>query len=130
MEVKELYFPQLQQTVADLLLNLNDDQLRPLEKADFEQIVGYLRELLQHTPSMKDKVAEIMEKFCLDFALKCFKCSLLEKKMNGLMYIEEVLEQAQNRERMTYLHHPIHDEYSPVQYPQTFMRHSQWIDVK
>jgi hypothetical protein len=53
--------------------------------------------ILEKTPSYETKVNKVMEQFCLAFALKCFKSSLLEKKMNGLAYIEEVIEQAQNR---------------------------------
>lgn len=33
---------------------------------------------------------ELVEKFCLDFALKCFKSPLLEKRISGLTYMQEV----------------------------------------
>jgi hypothetical protein len=124
---KEKVFPPFQEAVFHLLLNLKDNELRPLEKMDFEEIVRFMQLVLEKVPSYDNRVAEVMESFCLDFALKCFRCSLLEKRINGLAYIEDVLEQAENRERQSKMG-PL-DEYSSHMMYQ-FPKASKWVDIR
>jgi hypothetical protein len=133
VQAKEKYVGELFNTVCELLLTMNEDQLRPLEKTDFEEIVKMLQMLLEKTPVFEVKVHELMEPFCLQFALKCFKSALLEKRLNGLQYIEEVIEQCENRERIHYLQNdefPPHMQQSPHHMMHSFIRYSKWIDTK
>jgi hypothetical protein len=108
MDVKEDICPELQQCTFSILLNLTESELRALEKTDFEEITKLLQLVLEKTGSYEGKVHELMERFCLDFALKCFKSPLLEKRMHGLAYIEEVLQLSDNREHLSYMH-PMED---------------------
>ncbi len=122
--VRELFIPDLQRTVFDFLLNLTEVELRPLEKNDFEEIVRYFQIILERVPSLDKVVHECIEKFCLAFALKCFKSALLPKRLNGLSYIEEMIEAAQNRDHYPYMHM---DDYSSGGFA---IRSSKYIDLK
>lgn len=46
---------------------------------------------IEKVPSMENRAHEILEKLTLDFSLKCFKCSLLDKQLNGLANIEDMV---------------------------------------
>lgn len=125
-EAIETLIPELQKALFTILLNLTDNELRGLEKTDFEEITRMLQALLEKITSFSLKVAELMEKFYLDFALKCFKSPLLEKRMHGLAYIEEVLELAENRDR-AFFHHM--EDYNYYGHPMQ-IRASKWVDNK
>jgi hypothetical protein len=45
-----------------------------------------------------DSAAKETEHFCLEFSLKCFRCRLLEKRLNGLVYLDDAVEMVQNKE--------------------------------
>ncbi len=124
--VAETLVPDLQQAIFAVLLTLSDNELRALEKTDFEEITRMLQALLEKSSSFTLKIAELMERFYLDFALKCFKSPLLEKRMHGLAYIEEVLELAENRDR-AFFHHM--EDYNYYGHPMQ-IRASKWVDNK
>lgn len=123
--VRENILKEIYDSVVSLFLNFTDNELRPLEKIDFEEVSSNLQNLISLTTIFEGRVHELIEKFCLDFALKCFKCQLLEKRLIGLAYIEEVVERAENKDRLHQM-----DDY-PLSYQgihRSFA--SRWIDIK
>lgn len=94
--VKKELIAVFQPTVFSLMLGLNDNELRPVKKDDVGEIVRRMSEILSDY-SYTSNVHELCEKFSLEFALKCFRSSNLEKRMQGLSYIEEAREMTRRR---------------------------------
>eukprot|EP00005_Dracoamoeba_jomungandri_P011671 CAMPEP_0174268074 /NCGR_PEP_ID=MMETSP0439-20130205/36039_1 /TAXON_ID=0 /ORGANISM="Stereomyxa ramosa, Strain Chinc5" /LENGTH=2490 /DNA_ID=CAMNT_0015356015 /DNA_START=82 /DNA_END=7554 /DNA_ORIENTATION=+ len=89
-DLKKKYLQRFQDVVISMMLNLDDSELRPVKKSDVSEIVKYLGEIIGQFN--KADVHKICESFCLDFALKCFRSSNLEKRMQGLSYMEEAID--------------------------------------
>jgi hypothetical protein len=45
-----------------------------------------------------DAAAKETEHFCLEFSLKCFRTKLLEKRLNGLVYLDDAVEMVENKD--------------------------------
>jgi len=113
---QKLYVTQLEKRTLETLINLTEEELKPIRKSDIEDIVNSLEVLLADVISADD-AAERLEKFCLDFSLKCIRSSLVEKRVNGLQYLEDALEMAKTRD--TFGLHP----------PPT-LRVTRWIKLQ
>jgi len=93
--VRKTFIPRFQESVFKMMLALNDKELRPVKKDDVSEVVRCIGEILED--SSFSAVHERCEMFCLNFALKCFKSSNLEKRMQGLSYIEESIQMTKTR---------------------------------
>lgn len=89
--VRDVLFVDMQKSVFDLLLGLSDDELRPVKKDDIEGIVQSMELLMRHSVLNDQNGEQQHEIFCLDFALKCFKSPMIEKRLHGLNYMEETI---------------------------------------
>jgi len=93
-EVQMTYYPVLD-CAFDLFNNLTEEELKQVRKEDFEETLKHLEYLMRvcQGPPAYEK----SERFILTFALKCYKCSNLEKRMHGLSYIEEAIQMVARR---------------------------------
>lgn len=82
----------MQKSAFELLLGLSDDELRPVKKDDIEAIVQSMETLMRHSVLNEQNGEQQHEIFCLDFALKCFKSPMIEKRLHGLNYMEETIQ--------------------------------------
>lgn len=108
--MRDVLFVDMQKSVFDLLLTLSDDELRPVKKDDIETIVQSMETLMRHCCLSEQNGEQQHEVFCLDFALKCFKSPMIEKRLHGLNYMEET----------------IHS----LRYGSTSIGRSRWLEVK
>ena len=90
--VRDVLFVDMQKSVFELLLGLSDDELRPVKKDDIEAIVQSMETLMRHSVLNEQNGEQQHEIFCLDFALKCFKSPMIEKRLHGLNYMEETIQ--------------------------------------
>ncbi len=81
------YAEELQSRTFEIILNLNDDELKTEDKKVLADISKALTKIL--TAAFGPKVYEVMEGFNLKTALKLFKSSSLEKRLSGLNDIKE-----------------------------------------
>src|SRR5690348_5251023 len=93
-ELQKQYLPQLE-AVFEMLNNLSEEELRPVKKEDIEEIVRNMESIIKEYAYTE--AFEKCEKFCLSFALKCFRSANLEKRLHGLSYVEEAISMAQRR---------------------------------
>lgn len=114
--------------VFETMLGLSDDELRPVLKEDVEEIVREMENLFRdYVPH--DEVPKRCEKFCLDFALKCFQSSNLQKRMNGLSYIEECIDMVRNRRHQAAWEDGMYHVSSHPSY-MTRLSVAKWMDAK
>ena len=73
-----------------VLLGLNEEQLRPLQNHEIDRYVEGIHEL-EFRKDMGHIMPEAYADFNLAFALKCFRSSLLPKRIHGLTCIDQVL---------------------------------------
>uniref|UniRef100_A0A6B2KWG4 USP domain-containing protein n=1 Tax=Arcella intermedia TaxID=1963864 RepID=A0A6B2KWG4_9EUKA len=92
------YCDQFQAITFQYLLNLDEDELKNIVKTDIEQIVNDIQKFLKFAAD-SIYAGKITEQFILDFADKCFKSKNLEKKLNGLLFIEESIKLVEDKER-------------------------------
>jgi hypothetical protein len=74
------------------MMLFNEEELKPVRKQDVEEIVKKVESLLKDLDPING--AEKCENFCLEFSLKCFRSTQIEKRVNGLIYIVETIETA------------------------------------
>jgi len=93
------YIPRLVDAVTKSMLGLVNEELRETTKADIEDIVCSLTMLLRRIKSTEEEVAQVVEMFVLDFALKCFKSIFLQKRMLALETLKLVMDMCEARKR-------------------------------
>jgi hypothetical protein len=83
------FVQELNPRVFDLILNLTDDELKNEDRkviADISNSVEVLLKMMEPA-----KASEIMERFNLKVAYKCFKSPYLEKRLCGLNDIKDFI---------------------------------------
>lgn len=73
----------------DIVLSLNDDELKNEDKKTISDISQLLENLLRNI--YPKETSEIIEKFNLEIAYKCFLSKSLEKRLSGLSDIHDYL---------------------------------------
>lgn len=109
----------------DYFLKLNENELRALDKNDLEEATKMIQVIMEQTSIYQDRLEQVMELFYLEFAFKCFKSTILEKRINGMSYLDEVIEMAENREKSIMF---AMEEYPYQHYSQH--RKSKFIDIQ
>jgi hypothetical protein len=82
--------PRITSGIMDTVLSYNDGQLRLLSKADMEEINKALERLLNRKLTPKE-FGVTYDKFVLDTSLKRFRSPIMERKVNGMMHLQEVI---------------------------------------
>lgn len=96
-EIAASYLSAFQDAIFKTYLSMNEEELKQVKKSDIEDLINTL-ELLLPNIIRPDELARKCESFCLDFSIKCFRTTLIEKRVNGLVYIEDSVESAMMRE--------------------------------
>jgi ubiquitin C-terminal hydrolase len=86
---------------------MNEDELKQVKKSDIEDLINSLEMILPNL-LRPEEIAKRCEGFCLDFSIKCFRTTLIEKRVNGLVYIEDSVESAMMREMIGDNRDPFH----------------------
>lgn len=76
------YIPQLVDAITNAMLTLSNEELREIAKEDVDEVLYSVTMLLRRVKSTEEEVARVVEMFVLDFSLKCFNSSFLEKKVS------------------------------------------------
>jgi len=86
--------------VFKIFMGFEEEQLKLVTKMDVSQIVAFvdscMKRVFTHIRTHEELALEteqtnISDKFCNDFALKCFKSTFLEKRIHGIIYIEDAV---------------------------------------
>ncbi len=77
------FLPQLE-VIFTIMLGLGDEELRTVKKEDVEEIVRHFEAILKEYAYTE--TWEKSERFCLAFALKCFRSTNLEKRYVPLVH--------------------------------------------
>ena len=91
------YVTRLRDIAFGFYLGLSEQMLRPLEKKEVEGVVERLEELETRRRRHLQSYTKPYEDFCLAFALKCFRCALLPKRLQGITHIDEAITAARTR---------------------------------
>jgi len=99
IELLQHYIITYRDIIYRTFMELDEDHLKLVTKQDIHLIVQYvdgtIKKIFHTTNSVDDNweedMARISTKFCADFALKCFKSTFLEKRIHGLVYIEDAV---------------------------------------
>lgn len=98
MDARERYMIALKNALLeDRFLNLSEEELKLVKKTDIEELVNIFEDSLRSMMKQED-VNRTSEIFCLEFSHKCFKSNLIEKRVNGLVYIADAVDNAATRE--------------------------------
>lgn len=84
------FIPKLIDSAMEYLLNASDSQVRGFSKEKIAAICGHFEALYKRLYTIQGK-NEKMEKFNLSYALKCFQSQYLERRIQGLRAILDVL---------------------------------------
>jgi hypothetical protein len=106
-EVASSYLPAFQDAIFKCYLSMNEDELKQVKKSDIEDLINSLEMILPNL-LRPEEIAKRCEGFCLDFSIKCFRTTLIEKRVNGLVYIEDSVESAMMREMIGDNRDPFH----------------------
>ncbi|KAL6077589.1 USP domain-containing protein [Balamuthia mandrillaris] len=98
-DLKKKFYPELEM-VLQMLINLSPEELKSVGKKDVEDIVRYMEGLMKEYAGAG--AYEFCERFCLEFALKCFHSQNLPKRMHGLSHIEEVIDMTKRKKYSTW----------------------------
>ena len=82
----------LRNDIFKVLLDLKEEELRPLQNQDIDRFIEEIHEF-EFQKEMGYALDKDYAKFNLEFALKCFRSSLLPKRIHGLSCIDRVLRQ-------------------------------------
>eukprot|EP01087_Luapelamoeba_hula_P010523 TRINITY_DN2786_c0_g2_i1.p2 TRINITY_DN2786_c0_g2~~TRINITY_DN2786_c0_g2_i1.p2 ORF type:complete len:2352 (-),score=229.36 TRINITY_DN2786_c0_g2_i1:29-7084(-) len=123
-EIQRRWLPHLE-IVFDTLRELPEEELRQVRKEDVEEIVRHMEGIIKEYagPAAYEKC----ERFSLEFALKCFRSSNLERRMHGLAYIEEVI--LMTTRRRTYGDWEYPYSHAAPNYARLYQV-ARWIDSK
>lgn len=83
----------------NILNTIEEDALKYVTKEDIEDMVSKIESIfasLNFEDSWK-----ITEEFCLQFALKCFNSHIIQKRVNGIMYIHDAVINVRNKFSMS-----------------------------
>ncbi|ELR25257.1 uncharacterized protein ACA1_290210 [Acanthamoeba castellanii str. Neff] len=123
--LQKAFLPQLE-VIFTIMLGLGDEELRTVKKEDVEEIVRHFEAILKEYAYTE--TWEKSERFCLAFALKCFRSTNLEKRLHGLSYIEEAISMTQRRKYQQWDDGMSYTGYTNPTYraPQV----ARWMDSK
>lgn len=102
MGIQQRWFPELERTFT-ILEEIQEEELKHVRKEDVEDTLKNMESLMKVYKGVA--AYEKSEKFFLSFALRCFKCSNLEKRMHGLAYIEEAIQMVSRKKNMGWDHY-------------------------
>ena len=88
-DLQAAFFPGLERTFT-ILGDLSEEELKLVRKEDVEETLKNLEQLMK--AHLGAAAYEKSESFFLSFALKCYRCANLEKRLHGLAYIEEAIQ--------------------------------------
>ena len=81
----------------DLLLNYTPDELKATSKNSLVSVIEFLSAILHHTMT-PEEVGEIIEQFQLQISMMCLDSPSLEKRLQGLQVINNLIEMVNRRE--------------------------------
>lgn len=96
------FIPKLIETAMEYLLNASDSQIRGFSKEKITVICGHFEALYKRLYTIQGK-NEKMEQFHLAYALKCFQSQYLERRIQGLRTILDVLKTCKSPQMRTIL---------------------------
>jgi len=79
----------LHQAVSELFRSYNDHHLRMLARDDLEAVAKVMEGLLTRGHGTPVAMSQT-EKFMLDVSIKRFRCPMVERRLNGLQYIQDL----------------------------------------
>jgi hypothetical protein len=91
------YARRMRQSVFDWFLNMDDDQLKTVDRKVLAKALACLESLLLVGNSSAE-IRESVERFELDFALKCLVCPFLDKRIGGINDMKDFCEMAARKE--------------------------------
>jgi len=86
--------PPIQETIFTNMLRFDEDEIKAVTKRDIDKIVTDVNLMLSTYKT--ESVLLRTDKFTLQFALKCFGSNLLEKRLHGLLHIEDIMSAGRN----------------------------------
>lgn len=125
-DIRERYLISLKDSLLDCFMNLTEEELKQVKKTDIEDLVNVLEDSLRSIMK-QDEVHRISEVFCLDFSNKCFKSNLIEKRVNGLVYIADAVDSANTRDEIGDLNAQEIAQFGPR---MTKWIRSEWLLVR
>ena len=92
------FVPKLKDAVIANILDSPNNNIRNFSKEKIDSAIRYLQELVKRAYSLKDQY-EIMETFSLNVAYLCFSSEFLERKLQGLKAVMEIMKEVKYRIR-------------------------------
>jgi hypothetical protein len=93
--------PSLRDVIFGILLNMSEEELRPINNADIDALISGLEELELQSRRVHSKVYET---FLLDFSLKCLRCSILPKRLHAIDSIDQIAQTSLQQEQLRQYH--------------------------
>lgn len=91
------WIPQVKDVVFSRFLDSTEQELKDTNKLSITKLIELMGDLLQKAyPSLE--AGEMIEKFRLSVALKCLSSVSFEKRLNGIMELNELVEMVMRRE--------------------------------
>ena len=90
------YAPRLTDAVVFNLMNSPDNNLRNFSTQRIQESLQALGLVAKRYYSLKEKT-EMIDRLDMDLAIKCFKSEFLERKLQGLKQIQELIKKAKEQ---------------------------------